>query len=211
MVTLFLELSLPILALIVFFAVAVYLKIQYPPPLVLGRIIPRVCPVRSQDILDYNEEEDNGEEPTGWRLRREVRRKQLKVNLGYLSAEVTNTTLFQQALRFEKTKINPRKPGLEYEPRDIVVLELVDEAAHLRWKQVRCQSILVLRAKLGLSIKKEVFITLLAQYKKLEEEIIALAGMDGMEDSWFRGMLVERLGLMDWRVIEGGESEPDPA
>jgi len=206
-VTLFLELSLPILALIVFFAVAVFLKIQYPPPLVLGRIIPRVCPVRSQDILDYNED-DNAEEPVGWRLRHEVRRKQLKVNLGYLSAEVANTTLFQQALRFEKTKINPRKPGLEYEPREIVVLELVDEAAHLRWKQVRGQTNLVLRAKLGLSINKEVFITLLAQYKKLEEEIIALAGM---KESWVRGMLVERLGLMDWRVIEGGESEPDPA
>ena len=205
--TLFLELSLPIAALIVFFAVAVCLKIQYPPPLVLGRIIPRVCPVRSREILDYNED-DNGEEPIGWRLRREVRRKQFKVNLGYLSAEVANTTLFQQALRFEKTKINPRKPGLEYEPREIVVLELVDEAAHLRWKQVRSKIILVLRAKLGLSINKEVFITLLAEYKKLEEEIIALASM---KESWVRGMLVERLGLMDWHVIEGGESDPEPA
>ena len=204
----FFQVILPLVVIIMaILAMKFYMKIQFPPPLVLGRIIPRVCPVRSQDILDYNED-DNGEEGMGWRLRREVRRKQFKVNLGYLSAEVANTTLFQQALRFEKTKINPRKPGLEYEPREIVVLELVDEAAHLRWKQVRSKIILVLRAKLGLSINKEVFITLLAEYKKLEEEIIALASM---KESWVRGMLVERLGLMDRRVIEGGESEPDPA
>ena len=202
------EVLLPIVAvLLATLAIRFYVKIQYPSPLVWGRIIPRVCAVRSGDILDYNEKAED-EKPVGWRLRREMRRKQFKVNSEYLGEEITNTTLFLRALRFEKLKIDPRKPGLEYEPREIVVLELVDEAAELRWKQVRCQLVLLLRAKLGLNVDKEVFLTMLAQYKKLEEEIIALAGMG---DNWFRGMLVERLGLMDWRVIEGGDSEPEPA
>jgi hypothetical protein len=42
----------------------------------------------------------------------------------------------------------------------------------------------------------------------LEEQMIALATAEG---EWLRGMLAERLGLVNWRVIEGGQSDPDPA
>jgi|SRR5215469_6499123 len=207
MSSLFVEFLLPGMAiLVVFFAAGLYRKIQYPSPLVWGRIIPRVGPVRAHEVLDYNEEFE--EEPAGWHLRREARRQQFKVNRGYLHSEATNTTLFLQALLFEKLKIDPGKPGLKYGPLELAIVEMIDEATELRWKQVRWQFILMLRARFGLKIDKEIFLTLLAHYKNLEEQMIALAGAEG---DWLRGMLVERLGLMDWRVIEGGESEPDPA
>jgi hypothetical protein len=186
---------------------SIYIKIQHPSPLVWGRIIPRVGPVRAHEVLEYNEKSE-GAEANDSGLEREARQHQFKVNWGYLHSEAANTVLFQQALLFEKMKIDPRKRGLKYEPHEVMVLELLDEATRLRWIQVRCQVTLISRFKLGLSVKREVFVTLLAHYKELEEHVIALAGAEG---DWLRGMLVERLGLMDWRVIEGGGSEPETA
>jgi hypothetical protein len=72
----------------------------------------------------------------------------------------------------------------------VLVLELLDEATRLRWIQVRRQVALILRFKLGLNVHREIFVTLLAQYKELEEHMIALAEAEG---EWLRGMLVERL------------------
>jgi hypothetical protein len=40
----------------------------------------------------------------------------------------------------------------------------------------------------------------------VEEDIVALAGM--AEDDCYREMLVERLGLSNWGLIEGGSPEP---
>ena len=206
MVILFLEAILPIIvSLIVFFGAKIYMKIQYPSPLVLGCIVPKVCVVASREILGYNRTEE-GKEPRKRHLRREVRRKQFRVNWGYLREEAWNTSLFQRAVRFEKMKIDPRKPGLEYEPREVLILELVDEAAALRWKQFRWQLMFLLRAKLGLSIDKDICKALLLDYKQLEEDFLALAEMT--DDGSWRQMLVDRLGLTNWGVIHGGASEP---
>jgi hypothetical protein len=166
-----------------------------------------VGPVRAHEVLEYNESCEITE-TSGTPLAREVCEHHFKVNWGYLRSQATNTALFQQALLFEKMKIDPQKPGLKYEPWEVLVLELLGEATRLRWLQVRWQLTLVLRFKLGLRINRQIFVTLLAEYKRLEEHIIALAGVEG---EWLRGMLVERLGLMDWHVIEGGGSEPEPA
>lgn len=204
----FLELILPGLAvLILFFAAGLYRKVRYPSPLLWGCIVNRVVPVRAHLVLDYNEQIDD-EEPLGGRLGREARRQQFKVNWGYLCAETQDTALFLQALRFEKLKISAAKPGLKYEPREVAVVELINEATELRWKQVRWQVILQLRAKLGLKIDREMFLTLLVHYKNLEEHMIALAETEG---NWLKDMLLERLGLMEWRVISGGQAEPEPA
>jgi hypothetical protein len=203
-----LEILLPIVVIVGAIGVfSLYTKIQRPSPLVWGRIIPRVGPVRAHEVLEYNEKSE-GAEANDSRLERAARQHQFKVNWGYLRSEAANTALFQQALLFEKMKIDPRKRGLKYEAQEVMVLELLDEATRLRWMQVRCQVALILRFKLGLSINREMFVTLLAHYKELEEHMIALAGAEG---DWLRGMLVERLGLMDWRVIEGSGPEPDPA
>ena len=208
MANLLFEFILPVMVIVALFvAVGVYRTVQYPSPLVWGRIINKLGPARAHHVLDHNEEIEN-EETAGWRLRREARRQHFKVNWGYLCSQTRNTVLFLQALRFEQLKIKPTKPGLSYEPREVAIVALIDEAVELRWKQVRWQLILQLRAVLGLSIDKEIFITLLVQYKNFEEGMIALAES---QESWLRGMLVERLGLMDWHVIEGGESGPELA
>lgn len=204
---LFLEVVLPVAVMLVLVsAVALYRRIQYPAPLVWGRIIPRVGPVRADEVLAYIEGCEVAE-TGGSQLSRETVEQQFKVNWGYLRSQAANTALFQQALLFERMKIDPSKPGLKYEPWEVMVLELLAEATQLRWMQVRWQLTFVLRFRLGLSVDPEIFVTLLAHYKELEEHMIALAGAEG---EWLRGMLVERLGLMDWQVIEGG-SEPEPA
>jgi hypothetical protein len=114
--------------------------------------------------------------------------------------------LFQRAVRFEKMKIDPVKSALEYEQREILILELVNQADEMRWTLFRAQAVLLLRTMLRLGIEQELFIILLAQYKKLEEDIVALAGM--AEDDCYRQMLIERLGLNDWGLIEGGSPGP---
>lgn len=203
MVIFFLEVILPIVALaILFVALRIYMKIQHPAPLVLGCIIPKLCVVASREILAYNKGEE-GEEPRGRRLRREVRRKEFRVNWAYLCEEARNTNLFQRALRFEKLKIDPEKSGLEYEQREILILELVNEAAALRWKQFRWQLTMLIRGKLGLSIDKKVCSGLMMDYKGLEDEFLALADM--ADDRSLRRMLADRLGLTGWGVINGGE------
>jgi hypothetical protein len=202
MVTLLVEVVLPAgVLLVVVFAASLYRKLKYPSPLALGCIIPKLCVVGSAEILRYNKKEED-EQRTAKHLRREVRWKQFRVNWGYLCEEASNTMLFQRAVRFEKMKIDPAKSALEYEQREILILELVYQADEMRWTLFRAQAALLVRTMLRLSVDQELFITLLAQYKKLEEDIVALAGM--AEDDCYRQMLVERLGLNDWGLIEGG-------
>src|SRR5215467_13536947 len=107
----FFELMLPgAVVLMVFFAVGLYRKVQYPSPLVWGCILNKLGSVRAHYVLDYHEQIEN-EEPLRGRLGRELRRQQFKVNWGYLCGETRNTALFLQALRFEKLKISATKPG----------------------------------------------------------------------------------------------------
>jgi hypothetical protein len=207
MVTLLVEVTLPVIALLLgSFALRLYAKINYPSPLAIGCIIPKVCVVGSVEILHYNQRNIEEEQSTGNHLRREVLWKQFKVNWGYLSEEAWNTTLFQRAVRFEKMKIDPKKSALDYEPREILILELVEQADKMRRMLFRAQANLLLRVIFRLGIDQEMFISVLGYYKKLEEDIVALAGM--AEDDCYREMLVERLGLSNWGLIEGGSPEP---
>ena len=203
MVRLIVELSLPVIFLVAVFAARAYLKLERPSPLALGAIIPKLCVVGSDEILRYNEMAADRAEK---HLRREARWKQFRVNWGYLNGMAWNTTLFQRALRFEKMKIDPGKSALDYQPRETLAWELVDEAAAMRWDLFRWQAALLARALLGLSCDQQVSITLLAKYKHLEQEMVALAGM--AEDDCYHAMLIERLGLNAWGLYEGGSSTP---
>jgi len=182
-----------------------YLKISRPAPLALGCIIPKLCAVGSEEIIRYNDVSEDVS-PVPNHLRREVRWAQFRVNAGYLREMSWNTTLFQRALRFEKMKIDPSKSALEYQPREILALRMVNEAATVRLKLFRWQATLLSRAILGLTVDQQVLIRLLAQYKHLEQEIVTLASM--ADDDCFHQMLIERLGLMDWNLYEGGSSTP---
>src|SRR5579872_1154468 len=196
-----------ILIVIVIFAVVLLKKVQYPSPLVWGCILNKVVPVRAHLVLDYNKEIDE-EEPMEGRLGRRERRQQFLVNWGYLCGETKNTTLFLQTLRFEKLKIKDRKRGLKYDPEETAIVGLIDEATELRSKQVWWQLILQLRSRLGLKVDRSMFLTLLVYYKNLENDMVALARTEG---KWLEDMLLERLGLTEWRLIEGGHSDPDLA
>jgi hypothetical protein len=206
MVTVFLELILPILVL--FIGVVVirsYRRIDSPSPLAIGCIMPKVCVVGSVEILHFNKKKLD-EQLKAKHLLREVLWKQFKVNWGYLCQETWNTTLFQRAVLFELMKIDPTKSALEYNSRETLIAALVDEAAKIRWMLFRAQATLLMRAFFRLSIDQEMFLSVLGYYKKLEEDIVELAGM--AEDDCYREMLVERLGLNNWRLISGGFADP---
>lgn len=64
---------------------------------------------------------------------------QICVVWGYLRQMAWNTKLFQQALWFVKMKIYPAKSALDFESREALILELVDEAAARRWLLVKAQ------------------------------------------------------------------------
>jgi hypothetical protein len=206
MITLFLEVTLPIVVLLIgFVVIRSYKRIDSPAPLALGCIMPKVCFVGSVEILHFNKK-NLDEQLKAKHLRREVLWNQFKVNWGYLCQETWNTTLFQRAVRFEKIKIDPAKSALEYEPRETLILDLVDEANKVRWMLFRAQASLLMHAFFRLSIDQETLISVLGYYKKLEEDIVALAGM--AEDDCYRQMLVERLGLNNWGLIEGSSADP---
>ena len=198
---------LPVMLAIVLISVLVLVKkIQYPSELVWGCILGKVGPARAHLVLDYNKQLD--EEATECRVGRKARRQQFKVNWGYLLSETKNTTLFLQTLRFEKLKIKESKRGLQYDPQEMAIVALIDEATELRWQQIRWQVNVQLRSKLGLQIDRSMFLTLLVYYKNLEKGMVALAEVEGQ---WLKDMLLERLGLTEWRLIEGGQSDPDLA
>jgi len=204
MVTVLLEVILPVaVLLLVVFVARLYVKIQYPSPLAFGCIIPKLCIVGSEEILRYHKGRED-EDPAAKHLRRETLWKQFRVNWGYLCEQAWNTTLFQKALRFEIMKIAPAKSALEYQPQERLALELLEEATAMRRRLFRAQGRFLVRAMLGLSIDYHVLTILLGQYKQLEQEMITLVGMAG--DECYRLMLVERLGLTNWGLLEGGSS-----
>ena len=192
--------------LAVFVAFTAYRKVRYPQPMIFGCIIPKVCAVVYEQARNHFDKMDNWRQFTG-KLRREALRKQFRVTWGYLREQSLNAKLFLAALRFEKDRIDALKSGLEYEQREVLIIELIDQTVELRWKQIRWQVGLFLRSKLRLSVSKQVtgvLVRLLNDYKQLEEEIVALVRM---EHNCYGDMLVERLGLLDWGN-NGGGSEP---
>lgn len=202
--TFILEIILPLTILpTVFWILSVYRKIKYPQPLVIGCIIPKVCAVVYNEIVAYCNRMETEKGLSG-KLGREARKNHFIVNWGYLREQALNTKLFLRALLFEKSKIE-QKPGLKYAQRETLIWELIEEVTELRWKQVRWQVILLLRGKLGLRISKAMLLELLKEYKTIEEEMIAFVSM---EDNCYRDMLMERLGLVNWGLINGDGPEP---
>jgi hypothetical protein len=167
------------------------MQISRPSPRALGTILGKLCVVSLEEIERYCEIKDR------------VWQKQLRVVWGYVRAMVVNTTLFQQVARFEKMKIDPAKSSLDYKQRETLILELVDETAGFRWLLVRVEIILIFRTILMWKHNQRALETmrrLVVEYKQLEQDIVALAGM--ADDDCYSNMLMERLGL-NWGLHRG--------
>lgn len=206
MVKLLLLVFLPMVSmLLVGFVLRAHRKIERPSPLVMGCMIPKLCAVDYEETLGDIKKLNRNEKLVVRRLRWEAQRKDFRLNWLYLCEEAANTVLFLRVLRFEDLRINPKKSGMKYEDREVVILDLIDDTVGLRWKQVRSQLILVLRARLGLTINKEIFVGLLEEYKQLEEKFVDFAGMQSADH---QRMMIDKLGLGNWGMINGGKPEP---
>lgn len=199
--------SLPL----VLYAVLAVLRIRrdrtHPPAIAFGCLIPIVCIVNAEEIQIFCREMEKLKQKEN-HLQRQRRWKQLRILWGFLRAMTWNTRLFQGGVRFEHTKIDPAKSSLDYEKRETLIVELVPETAEMRMKLYNAQVSFLSRTILGLRIDQKVLISLLGHYKRLEQDIIALTGMS--EDTSYRDMLIDNLGLTNWRIFGGG-SGPDPA
>lgn len=205
MTTALLEVGIPTIFILAAPIAGACLKIKYPRPRALGQILPELYCVASDEISRYDEFLDE-EYATKPHLRRTLRRHQIMVNRAYLSQMAGNTRLFQQVVRFEAIKIDPGKSSFDYEPRETLIVNLVDEFAKARWELVKARADLLKRSIFRLAISQDVLMKLLGTYKRLEQQMLALAGM--ADDDRYRLMLVERLGLHNWGVLEGGASRP---
>lgn len=203
MVTLLLELTLPIVFILFSLVARLYIDIFRPSPRAFGSIIPKLCVVNSDEILRYKTHFEE-KLKSGCHLRRELRRKQLRVFWTFVGEMLWNTRLFQQAVRFERMKIDPNKLSLDYEPRETLIVQLVDETADLRRQLVKRQARLIFNALFKSNLDGEALSFLLGAYKDLEHDILVLAEMGG-EQTYYQ-MLIERLGLAEWGILEGGSA-----
>jgi len=204
---LILEVSLPAILIGAILFVRLYWKIKYPTPKALGRVLPKLCVVDADEILRYKEVFQD-EWTTKPHLRRALRRNQIKINWGYFSQMRSNAFCFQQVARFEDLKIDPGKSSFEYDTRELTIENILDESARLRSEIFSARIDLLKRALFGGLIDQERLDTLLGKYKALEHEMVELANM--AKDTTCRDMLIERLGLTNWKIFDGG-STPESA
>jgi hypothetical protein len=201
MVKLLIDCSFPIFLFVAAYVAVIVLDLRWPLARAMGCIFLKLCVVSSLEIRRYYailEAEEAG--PS--HLWREIRGKKAYVIGQYVRQMACNTRSFQQAVRFDDKKIDPRKSSLEHDLRETLTKSLVEESAALRWQLYKCQVGLLFRATFRLNVKQTVLMDLLRQYKKLEEDFVALVDM--AEEKSYRYTVRERLGLLDWDIIEGG-------
>lgn len=195
------EILLLVGAMVIFAILRYYVGHRYPAPKALGRVLPKLCVVDADEILHYKEviQEEWRAKP---HLQRTLHRNQIRINWGYFTQMGSNAFCFQQVARFEDLKIDPGKSSFEYDTRELTIENILDESAHLRSELFSARMDLVKRLLLGGLIDQERLDTLLGKYKALEHEMVELANM--AKDTTVRDMLIERLGLTNWRIVDGG-------
>lgn len=208
MVKLLLELGFPILFFVAAYVAFIVLDLRRPIARALGCIFSKLCVVSYEEIKQYCELLE-GESRIPSHLWREIRRKKAYVIGEFVRQMMRNTRSFQQAVRFDDKKIDPRKSSLEHDLRESLVKALVEETAEVRWRLYKCQVSLLFRATLRLNVDQNVLMDLLRQYKKLEEDMVELTRW--AEDRSHVQILMERLGLLSWGIVNGDGSEPNPA
>jgi hypothetical protein len=207
MPNLFIVIGLPFLVVATAGAYLLYLRVLRPSPVALGCIIPKVCVVSADEIREYCQNDDHGRphDPTGGQGNRQTRWIQFRVAWKYIALMVWNAKLFQQWTAFESLRIDPLKLSLDYyATRETLILKLAEEAAAVRVLLLKSQIALLTRTfsrkEIG-AYAVEKLQGLMPEYKHLELEAVALVRM--AKDDCYYAMLVERLGLSDWRLVGG--------
>jgi hypothetical protein len=208
MVTLLLNIGLPIVFIVAFLFRRFFRNLKDPSRIPFGCMASRVCVVYAREIKDYCRKMMELRE-VGARLQRKRRWQQFRVMWGHARAMMWDTRLFQGSSLFEKDTIDAAKSSLDYSPREMLVTELVAETSDMRLKLFRLQVYLLRQTILGRRIDPNLFIEILGEYKHLEQEMVILADMSEYRN--YREMLIDNLGLRDWRIVEGGLSGPEPA
>jgi hypothetical protein len=215
MVTLLLEFAIPAcFVAVIYLYFRVHYKLRNPKKMTFGAVANKVCAVDGDEIEDWFRQLQKMEEGKT-HLVRERRATKNSVLNGILDDVGLNTFLFQSGLFFEKDRIDPAKPSIDYEPREGLVHILIDESTNLRVKVFEARRTMLIktitRAPFDLAIVQEIF----NEYKRIEGDIIGLAGM-GQTDIC-RELLISHLGLTRFYVIEGGGGHghgdygPEPA
>lgn len=202
--TLFLEIAVPAFLFLGTCALVIHLSVGHPAPLALGNAFHKLCVVSADEIREYYTNMEQ-EDSRGNHLVREVSSKEAKVAQRFVGLMVSNAKLFYRVIRFEKLKIDPRKSSLEYDTREILILRLADESGDIYFFLLKAQALIALRSWGGLRITQQAMNKMLVEYKHLEQDFVALVRM--ASDDAYYAMLVERLGLSNWRLLDGGASE----
>lgn len=203
---LFFVLGVPFILCLGIWALVSYAHVVNPTPLALGSIFPKLCAVNWDEIHNYCE---HIEKVNVDYLQREIRANHASVSRTYVDGMALNIKLFQQVLRFEKKKIDPHKSSLQYETWETLTLRMVDESSAVRWMVVKTRARLALRSWAGIRLSRQAMDKMLVEYKQLEQDFVALVRM--ASDEVYYNMLVERLGLSNWRLIDGGGPSETPA
>src|SRR5437763_32425 len=100
-----LKLSPPTMAIVGFLVLRTYLQSKYPSPSALGRVLPKLCVVDSDEMLHYKEvsEEEWKSKP---HARPALLRNQVRIHWFYFGQMKANIFRFQQVVRFETLKID---------------------------------------------------------------------------------------------------------
>ena len=186
-------------------------NLRKPKKMPFGLIVNKVCVVEIDEIQAWFRKLEEMEE-SKTHLVRERRMMKFGILGGILRKIVLNTTLFQAAVLFEKVRIDPAKRSIDHEPWERLVFILIDESTELRLNLFQAQRELLIKTITRKPFDKAVVQELLDRYKQLEEDIIHLAAMG--ETTTYRELLIERLGLSRFYVIEDGRNDdygPEPA
>jgi hypothetical protein len=195
-----LELALVGVVLLILY---VRVRLKHTTPICLGLAINDLCVVSADEISAYLKAQDKVEKKkTPPHLEGPRRRLKCKVLFGYTTGKMLNTTRFQAIALFEVDKIDKTKSSLKYGALELLVLQLVKDATEMRLRIFRTQVKLIVHLVLGRRFDHSIVNELLQDYKLLEMDMAHLADMS--EDRVYRDMLVERLGLSQWRIFRDG-------
>jgi hypothetical protein len=205
---LFIVTGIPMIIAILLLGCLSYVELRKPSPIALGSALPKFDAVSVDEIHGYCKTRDD-QIASPAHLRRQTDRNQATVIRRYIAQMTRNTKLFQQVARFEVLKIDPAKSSFDYETRETLALRLIEEANAVRWLLVKGQLDITKRKLGGEGVRRQAVETLLkltGEYKQLEQDAVAWVGMGA--DACYQEMLIERLGLSNWGLIDGGSLAP---